>query len=119
MADLDIVEARIWALLERYRDELEDATIYGMPSLRWPGTRGHEYFAAVKRSAHKVSPYAIAVDSWPEALDGSSERFVSRRTGKAAFSFSSLDDELAEELEAFLARLYQPYCAHHADPPSH
>ena len=33
---LDAVEARIWALLEPYRDELEDATIYGMPSLRWP-----------------------------------------------------------------------------------
>ncbi|WP_435200340.1 hypothetical protein [Janibacter sp. GS2] len=118
MADLDVVEARIWALLDRYRDELEEATIYGMPSLRWPGTGGHEYFAAVQRSARKVSLYAIAVDTWPEALHGSSERFVGRRTGKATFSFPSLDDELAQELEAFLARLYQPYRAHHADPSS-
>ena len=65
MADLDAVEARIWALLDRYRGELEEATIYGMPSLRWPGSGGHDYFAAVKRSAHKVSLYAIAVDIWP------------------------------------------------------
>lgn len=114
MADLDAVEARIWALLAPYRDELEDATIYGMPSLRWPGSGGHDYFAAVNRSARKVSLYAIAVDTWPEALDGSSEDFKRLRTGKATFSFASLDDDRAAELEAFLARLYRPYRAHHA-----
>lgn len=114
MADLDAVEARIWALLEPYRDELEDATIYGMPSLRWPGSGAHDYFAAVKRSAHKVSLYAIAVDTWPEALEDSSERFRRCRTGKATFSFPSLDDELAAELEAFLRRLHRPYREHHA-----
>jgi len=116
MADLDAVEARIWALLDRYRDELEEATIYGMPSLRWPGSGSHDYFAAVKRSANKVSLYAIAVDTWPDALEGSSEEFKGRRTGKATFSFPSLTDELAAELEAFLARLYQPYREHHARP---
>jgi uncharacterized protein YukE len=114
MADLDVVEDRIWALLDRYRDELEEATIYGMPSLRWPGSGSHDYFAAVKRSAQKVSLYAIAVDTWPEALEVSSEQFKNRRTGKATFSFPSLDEELAAELEAFLARLYQPYREHHA-----
>ena len=118
MADLDAVEARIWALLEPYRHELEEATIYGIPSLRWPGSGGHDYFAAVKRSAHKVSLYAIAVDTWPEALEGSSERFRSLRTGRATFSFPSLDEELAAELERFLGRLYQPYRAHHASRPS-
>jgi len=114
MADLGVVEARIWELLDPYRDELEEATIYGMPSLRWPGSGSHDYFAAVKRSAHKVSLYAIAVDTWPEALEGSSEKFRSRRTGKATFSFPSLDEELASELEQFLRRLYQPYREHHA-----
>jgi len=114
MADLDAVEARLWELLEPYRDELEDATIYGMPSLRWPGSGAHDYFAAVKRSAQKVSLYAIAVDTWPEALEGSSEAFRKRRTGRATFSFPSLDDELAAELESFLARLYLPYRENHA-----
>jgi hypothetical protein len=114
MADLDAVEARIWELLEPYRDELEDATIYGMPSLRWPGSGAHDYFAAVKRSAQKVSLYAIAVDTWPEALAGSSEEFRKRRTGKATFSFPSLDDDLAAELESFRVRLYRPYREHHA-----
>jgi hypothetical protein len=114
MPDLDAVEARIWSLLDPYRDELEEATIYGMPSLRWPGSGSHDYFAAVKRSARKVSLYAIAVDAWPEALEGSSEEFQSRRTGRATFSFPSLDEGLASELETFLARLYQPYREHHA-----
>jgi uncharacterized protein YukE len=118
VADLDAIEDRIWALLDRYRDELEEATIYGMPSLRWPGSGGHDYFAAVKRSAQKVSLYAIAVGTWPHALEGSSEEFRKRRTGKATFSFPSLDDELAAELEAFLARLYEPYREHHAGPSS-
>ncbi len=113
MTDLDAVEDRIWGLLDRYCDELEEATIYGMPSLRWPGSGSHDYFAAVKRSARKVSLYAIAVDTWPQALEGSSEEFRKRRTGKATFSFPSLDDELAAELEAFLARLYRPYREHH------
>lgn len=114
MADLEAVEDRIWALLARYRDELEDATIYGMPSLRWPGAGAHDYFAAVKRSAAKVSLYAIAVDTWPEALEGSSEAFRKRRTGKATFSFPALDEEMAAELEGFLERLYQRYREHHA-----
>ena len=114
MTDLDAVEARIWALLEPYRDELEDATIYGMPSLRWPGSGGHDYFAAVKRSAQKVSVYAVAVDTWPEALDASSDSFRRRRTGKATFSFPTLDAELEAELKEFLARLYKQYRQHHA-----
>jgi uncharacterized protein YukE len=114
MADLDAVEDRIWALLARYRNELEDATIYGMPSLRWPGAGAHDYFAAVKRSAQKVSLYAIAVDTWPEALEGSSEAFRKRRTGKATFSFPTLDEEMAAELEGFLERLYRRYREHHA-----
>jgi uncharacterized protein YukE len=118
MADLDAVEARIWALLDPYREELEEATIYGLPSLRWPGSGSHDYFAAVKRSAQKVSLYAIAVDTWPDALEGSSEEFKSRRTGKATFSFPSLDEEMATELEAFLARLYRPYRMHYAGRPA-
>jgi uncharacterized protein YukE len=114
MTNLDAVEAAIWTLLEPYKTELEDATIYGMPSLRWPGSGRHDYFAAVKRSTKKVSLYAIAVDSWPEALEDSSDRFKSLRTGKATFSFTTIEEETEAELRAFLARLYIPYRTHHA-----
>lgn len=114
MGDLAAVEARIWSLLEPYRGELEEATIYGLPSLRWPGSGGHDYFAALKRGPTKVSLYAVAVDRWPEALDGASEAFVRRRTGKATFSFTELEDAMADELEQFLARLWERYREHHA-----
>jgi len=57
MSDLEAVEARIWSLLEPYRGELESATIYGMPSLRWPGAKAHDYFAAVKPGKSFVSLY--------------------------------------------------------------
>ncbi|MGY5766302.1 hypothetical protein ACXET9_14005 [Brachybacterium sp. DNPG3] len=72
MSDLDAVEAGIWARLTPFRDELEEATVYGMPSLRRPGTGAHDCFAAVKRNAKKVSLYAIAMDAWPEVLAESS-----------------------------------------------
>ena len=117
MADLAAVEARIWSLLAPYRGELEDGTIYGMPCLRWPGAKAHDYFAAVKRSTTKVSLYAIAVETWPEALDGAADAFTRRRTGKATFSFPDLDDDAAAELDAFLARLYVPYREHHSGLP--
>ena len=112
-ADLAAVEAMIWELLDGYREELEDATIYGMPSLRWPGAKAHDYFAAVKPAGSHVSLFAIAVDRFPDALEGAAPAFLARRTGKATFSFPTLDDELGRELEAFLARLYERYRAAH------
>jgi hypothetical protein len=51
------VEARIWSLLDPYRGELDAATIYGMPSLRWRGAKAHDYFAAVRPGKNYVSLY--------------------------------------------------------------
>ena len=113
MADLKEVEQRIWSLLEPYRAELEDATIYGMPSLRWPGAKAHDYFAAVRPAAHHVSLFLLVADSYPDALEGTPEVLLKRRTGKATFNFPSLDDEMASDLEQLLARLYERYRADH------
>ena len=114
MADLDQVEARLWSLLAPYRSRgLVDATIYGMPSLAWPDAKAHDYFAAVKHASKHVSLFAIAVDAFPDVLQGSSPALVKRRTGKATFSFPSLDDELAADLAAMLERLFLRYEAAH------
>lgn len=117
MADLAAIEGRIWSLLEPYRDELERSTIYGMPSLKWPGAKAHDYFAAVKAASRHVSLFAIAMDSFPESLEGASPAFLKRRSGKATLNFPTLDDDLAAELEAFLARLYRSYREAHATDP--
>jgi hypothetical protein len=117
MADLEAVEARIWSLLEPYRRELEAATIYGMPSLRWPGAKAHDYFAAVKPAKGHVGLYLLVADTYPDALEGTPDTLLKRRSGKATFTFPQLDDEMARDLHALLARLYARYRADHAAAP--
>ena len=114
MSDLAAVEARLAALLDRHRDELVDGTIYGIPSLVWPGSSGHDYFAALKRGRTKVSLYLVIADRYPEELAPCSPALLARRTGKATFSFTALDDDLAADLGALLDRLMERYRAEHS-----
>ena len=114
MSDLEAVEARIWSLLEPYRGELESATIYGMPSLRWPGAKAHDYFAAVRAGKNYISLYLLVADTYPDALVGTADALLKRRSGKAAFTFPRLDDDMARDLGELLARLYERYRADHA-----
>ena len=111
MADIAAIEERIWKILEPYRDRLEASTIYGIPSLKWPGARAHDYFAALKAGKSYVSLYLLVADTYPDALDGASPALLKRRTGKAAFTFPALGDDLATELEALIARLFERYAA--------
>jgi hypothetical protein len=113
MSGLEAVEARIWSLLDPYRGELEPATIYGMPSLRWPGAKAHDYFAAVRAGKNFVSLYLLVADTYPDALAGTSDSLLKRRSGKAAFTFPHLDDDMARDLADLLARLYERYRADH------
>ncbi len=112
--DLDVVEERIRALLDRYRAELVDGMIYGIPALVWPGATGHDYFAALKRGTAKVGLYLIVADRYPEDLALASAALQARRTGRATFSFSSLDQEMATELGNLLDRLLARYRTEHA-----
>ena len=113
MSELEAVEARIWAMLEPYRDRLESGTIYGIPSLRWPGAKAHDYFAAVKAGKSSVSLYLLVADTFPEAMEGVSPELLKRRSGKATFTFPRLHDNLAVELEGLLAGLFERYEATH------
>lgn len=115
MTELAAIEARIWSILAPYRDRLETSTIYGLPSLKWPGAKAHDYFAAVKAGKKYVSLYLIVADTYPDALDDTSPELLRRRTGKAAFTFPALDDSVAAELEGLLARLFGRYEAAHRD----
>ena len=112
--DLETVEARLQELLDRYRPELVDATIYGIPSLAWPGATGHDYFVAIKRAKKHVSLYLIIADRYPEDVAAASPELRARRSGRATFSFTSLDDELASDLALLLDRLLVRYRTEHA-----
>jgi hypothetical protein len=112
--DIAAIEARIWSLLAPYRGQLVDSTIYGIPSLTWPGAKAHDYFAAVKAGKSYVSLYLLVADTFPDALAGTSPELLKRRSGKAAFTFPRLDDGMARELESLLSRLFDRYAAAHA-----
>lgn len=114
MADLPAIEARIWSILEPYRGRLVDSSIYGVPSLTWPGAKAHEYFAAVKAGKSYVSLYLIVADTYPDALEGASATLLKRRSGKSAFTFPTLDEAVAGDLERLLARLFERYSEDHA-----
>jgi hypothetical protein len=111
--DLAATEERLWSLLDPFRGELEQATINGMPCLRWPGAKAHDYFAAIKRAKSHVSLFLLVADTYPDALTDAPDTLLGRRTGKATFSFAHLDDELARPLAALLGRLYERYRAEH------
>ena len=111
--DLAAVEARLLALLDRYRPELEDGTIYGVPSLVWPGSGGHDYFVGIRRGKAAVSLYLIIADRYPDDLAAASPGVQASRTGRATFAFRSIDDDMASELTAFLDRLLTRYRAEH------
>jgi hypothetical protein len=115
MADLQAIEVRLWSLLEPYRAECEAGTIYGVPTLRWPGAKAHDYFAGVRAGKSYVSLYLLVADTYPDALAGTSEALLKRRSGRATFSFPSLGDDLEHDLQALLPRLFERYRADHAD----
>jgi hypothetical protein len=114
MAELPAVEARIWSILEPYRGRLVESSIYGVPSLTWPGAKAHDYFAAVKSGMSYVSLYLVVADTYPDALEGASAALLKRRSGKSAFTFPSLDDTMAGDLERLIGRLFDRYAADHA-----
>ena len=92
---------------------LEDGTIYGIPSLVWPGAAGHDYFVAIKRGKRYVSLYMIIADRYPEELADVSPALRARRRGRATFSFTSLDGDLTSDLASLLDRLLARYRAEH------
>jgi hypothetical protein len=108
-AELDAVEARLRSILVPYESRLEWATIYGIPTLRKAGAKGHEWFAFVKREPRHVSFYLLPMVDHPEILDGVPAELARRRTGKSVLRFTALDDRVVADLERLVARAYGRY----------
>jgi hypothetical protein len=113
--DLAEVETRLQALLEPYGAKLERATIYGLPTLRRPGAKAHEWFALVKPATKHVSLFLLPVHTSPVVAAAVSAILAPRLTGKATFTFRSLSDLEEAALAALLAIAYASYIG----PASH
>ena len=105
------VEARLRALLAPYEATLEWATIYGLPTLRKRGAKGHEWFAFVKPAAKHVSLFVLPVHTLPSVAAAVPPILAPRLTGKATFTFRTLSAAEEAALATLLAIAYAAYTA--------
>jgi hypothetical protein len=110
MADLALVEARLRAIVDAYRDRLAVGSVYGLETLTRPNAKAHDFFAFVKPGTSYVSLYLKPVYTWPDLLDDISPNLRKRLQGsRTAFSFAIVDEPLLAELEALVERAFRRY----------
>jgi hypothetical protein len=108
---LGALRARLERILDPYRDRLELATIYNIPTLRRRGANAHQWFAFVKPATRHVGFFLLPVATWPELRDGLSPALAKHLTGKATFTFRAIDEVPLAELEGLVARAFERYMA--------
>jgi hypothetical protein len=107
------LEYRLWALFEPYRDRLEPNVLYGMSTLRWPGTKAHDFFGAVRVAPRHVALHLMPIGDREDLRDGLSPELRRRLKGKATFNFATLDPALETELVEVVRRCFEAYRAAH------
>ena len=106
---LAATEARLQALLDPYRDRLEAFEIYGVPMLRRPGAKAHDWFAGVNRGNGVVRLSFLPMHAHPDLLEGLSPAVLKRKTGASLFTFKTVDEATVKELAALLSRGFDVY----------
>ena len=107
--DLKAVELRLRAILEPYRQHLEESTIYSMPVLRRKGAKKHDWFAGVQPAEGAVKFNFLPMHENPDILDGTSVDLRRHKTGASVFRFTEIDENLAGELETVVAKGFLEY----------
>ena len=110
-ARLAAVEERLRAILEPYRDRLEEGQIYGVTILRRPGARAHDWFAGVQLADGYVKFNFLPMHAHPALLAGMSPALGKHKTGASVFKFTEFDESLFRELEGLVARAFDLYVA--------
>ena len=111
VTELHAIEVRLRGILAPYDGRLEPATIYGIPTLRRPGAKGHEWFAFVKPATTFVSFYLLPVHEHASLRSSLSPALGKRLTGRSTFNFAAVDEPLFTELEGVIARAFDLYMA--------
>ena len=109
--ELAAIVSRLEQILDPYRDRLEQATIYNIPTLRRRGATAHHWFAFVKPASKHVGFYLLPMHEHPELRNTLSPSLAKRVTGKSVFTFPTADEPLFTELEAVVARAFDAYMA--------
>jgi len=103
------VEQRLLAILDRYRDRLEEGEIYGIPTLRRRGAKAHDWFAGVQVADGYVKFNFLPMFGHPDLLDGISPTLRKHKTGASVFRFTEIDEALFAELEGVVDRGFEVY----------
>jgi hypothetical protein len=93
---------------------LEASTIYGMPSLKWPGVPAHDFFAAIKPAKRFVSLYLKPIYAHPQLLDGISPALRRTLNGRTAFNVATTDEQVLAVLASLVERSFVVYEAERA-----
>jgi len=116
-ADFDAIEARLWAILEPYRGRLEAGSVYGLVTLKWVGTKQHDFFAGVRVAPKHVAFHLMPVYADPRLLDEVSPALRKHMKGKTTFDFTLVDEALFAELADLTARSFEAYVDAHQSAP--
>jgi hypothetical protein len=117
MGELAGVQARLDAILEPYRGQLETFEIYGVPMLRRPGARAHDWFAGVSPGNGVIRFFLLPMYAHPELLEGISPALRKQKRGASLFAFANVDDGLVDELNALTERSFAAYMKEGEETP--
>jgi hypothetical protein len=117
MGELAGVQARLDAILEPYRGQLETFEIYGVPMLRRPGARAHDWFAGVSPGNGVILFFLLPMYAHPELLEGISPALRKQKRGASLFAFANVDDGLVDELTALTERSFAAYMKEGEETP--
>ena len=109
IGDASEIEAELRAILARYEDRLDAATIYGIAVLHRPGARSHDWFAGIRPGKGTAKLMLLPVKAHPELLDDVSAALLKRKSGDALFTFRPGDAALLPELERLVAHAFEVY----------
>ena len=107
------IQARLWSILEPYRDRLEPGSVYGLTTLKWVGAREHDFFAGVRVAPKHVAFHLMPIYTDPQLLGDVSPELRRHLKGKTTFDFTAVDEALFAELGTLTARCFEAYAADH------
>jgi len=110
-AELDVLEARLRAVLEPYLGRLEPFEVYGVEMLRRPGAGAHDWFAGVRAGGNSVKFSLLPMYTHPDLIEGISWELRKNKSGASVFTFTTIDTQVLAELEALVARAFDDYMA--------